>query len=104
MPENVPLFRKENEREQRGHDYRRTRENRVDTWADVEERDRLGDLMDHVRERRDQTEGKRAQVDPGSAAPDAESDERCDGEAGDAVAVKVLCPNIVITQQVKLKQ
>ena len=70
----------------------------------VEERDRLGDLMDHVRERRDQTEGKRAQVDPGSAAPDAESDERCDGEAGDAVAVKVLCPNIVVTQQVKLKQ
>src|SRR5438105_11677783 len=60
--------------------------------------------MDHVRERRDQTEGKGAQVEPGSAAPDAESDERGDGEAGDAVAVKVLCPNSVVTQQVKLKQ
>ena len=104
MPENVPLFRKENKSEQCGHDYRRTRENRVGAGTDVEKRDRLGDLMDHVRERRDQAQGKRAQVEPGSAAPDVESDERCDGETGDAVAVEVLRPNIVVTQQVKLNQ
>src|SRR5947207_7210606 len=49
--------------------------------------------MDHVRERRDQAQGKRAQVEPGPAAPDVESDERCDGQTGDAVAVEVLRPN-----------
>ena len=104
MPENVPFFRKENEREQSGHDYRRAGENRVNPGTNIKERDRLGDLMDHVRERGDQAEGKRAQIEQGCAAPDAEGDERCDGEAGDAVAVEVLRPNIVVTQQVKLKQ
>lgn len=100
----MSLVRKENEREQRSHDYRRTRENRVDTGTDIEKRDCLGDLMDHVRERRDQAEGKRAQVEGAPAAPDTESNERCDGETCDAVAVEVLRPNIVVTQQVKLKQ
>ena len=60
--------------------------------------------MDHVRERRDQAEGKRAQIEPGSAASDAEGDERCDGEAGDTVAAEVLRPKLVVTQQLKLKQ
>lgn len=60
--------------------------------------------MDDVREGRDQAERKRMEVESGSAASDAESHERCNGEASDAVAVEVLRPNIVVAQQVKLKQ
>jgi hypothetical protein len=60
--------------------------------------------MDDIRERRDQAESKRVEVESGSATPNVESDERCNGEASDAVAVEVLRPNIVVTQQVKLKQ
>ena len=45
MPQNVPLFRKENEREQRSHDYGKTREDGVDAGTDIKKRDRLGDLM-----------------------------------------------------------
>ena len=97
-PQNVPLFREENEREQRGHDYRRTREDRVDTGTDIKKRDRLGDLMDYIRERRDEAEDKRTQIEPGAAVSDAEGDKRCDGETSDAVAVEVLRPDVVVAQ------
>ena len=104
LAKNVALFRKENEREQSGHDYRRTGEDRVNAGADVKKRDRLSDLMDDVRDCWDQAEAERAKIEPRSAAPNAKGDEGCDRDAGDAVAVEILRPDIVVAQQIKLEK
>ena len=104
LPKNVALFWKENEREQRGHNHRRTGENGVNAGADVKKGDRLSDLMDDVWDGWDQAEGERAKIEPRSAAPGAKGDKGCDRDAGDAVAVKILRPNIVVTQQIKLEK
>lgn len=63
LSKNVALFRKENERQQSGHDHRRTGEDGVDAGADVKKSDRLSDLMDDVRGCRDQTENERAKIE-----------------------------------------
>jgi hypothetical protein len=104
LPDNLALFRKENEREQRGHDHRRTGENSVNAGTDVKKGDRLSDLMDDVRECWDQAESERAKIEPRSAAPDTKGEKGCDRDAGDAVAVEILRPNIIVTQQVKLEK
>jgi len=64
----------------------------------------LGDLMDDVWDCWDQTEGERAKIELRSAAPNAKGDKGCDRDAGDAVAVEILRPNIVVTQQIKLEK
>ena len=66
--------------------------------------DRLGDLMDNVWDGWDQAEGKRAKIESRSAAPDAKGDKGCDRDARDAVAVEILRPNIIVTQQIKLEK
>ena len=60
--------------------------------------------MDDVRDGWDQAEGERAKIEPRSAAPNAKGDKGCDCDAGDAVAVEILRPNIVVTQQIKLEK
>ena len=60
--------------------------------------------MDDVRDCWDQAEGERAKVESWSGAPDAKGDKGCDRDAGDAVAVEILRPNIVVTQQIKLEK
>jgi hypothetical protein len=104
LSKNVALFRKENERKQSSHDHGRTGEDGVNAWTDVKKGDRLSDLMDDVWDCRDQAENERAKIDSRPTAPNAKGDEGCDCDAGDAVAVKILCPNIVVTQQIKLEK
>ena len=60
--------------------------------------------MDDVRDCRDQAESERAKIESRSAASNAKGDEGCDCDAGDAVAVKILRPNIVVTQRIKLEK
>ena len=105
LPKNVALFRKENERKQSSHDYRRTGEDGVNAWTDVNKGDRLSDLMDDVWDCRDQAENERAKIESRPASsPNTKSDEGGDRNTGNAVAVKILRPNIVVTQQVKLEK
>ena len=105
LSKNVALFRKENEREQSGHDYRRTGEDGVNAGADVKKGDRLSDLMDDVWDCRDQAENERAKIEPRSASsPNTKSDEGSDRDAGDTIAVKILRPDFIITQQIKLEK
>ena len=83
----------------------RTGEDGVNAWTDVKKGDRLSDLMDDVRDCRDQAENERAKIESRSASsPNAKSDEGCDRDTGNAVAVKILRPNIVVTQQIKLEK
>jgi hypothetical protein len=105
LPKDVALFRKENERKQSSHDHGRTGEDGVNAWTDVKKGDRLSDLMDDVWDCRDQAENERAKIESRSASsPNAKSDKGSDRDAGDAVAVKILRPNIVVTQQIKLEK
>jgi len=105
LANNVALFRKENKRQQSGHDHRRTGEDGVNAWADVKKGDRLSDLMDDVWDCRDQAENERAKIEPRSASsPNAKSDEGGDRNTGNAVAVKILRPDIVVAQEVKLEE
>jgi len=60
--------------------------------------------MDDVRDCRDQAESEGAKIESRSAASNAKGDEGCDRDAGDAVAVKILRPDIVVTQQIKLEK
>jgi len=105
LPKNVALFRKENERKQSSHDYRRTGEDGVNAWTDVNKGDRLSDLMDDVWDCGDQAENERAKIEPRPASsPNTKSDEGGDRNTGNAVAVKILRPNIIVTQQEKLEK
>ena len=61
--------------------------------------------MDDVWDSRDQAEGERPKIESRSAtSPNAKCDEGCDRDTGNAVAVKILRPNIVVTQQIKLEK
>ncbi len=60
--------------------------------------------MDDVRDCRDQAEGERAKIESRSAASNAKGDEGRDRDAGDTVAVEILRPNIIVTQQIKLEK
>ena len=61
--------------------------------------------MDDVWDCRDQAENERAKIEPRSASsPNTKSDEGGDRNTGNAVAVKILRPNIVVTQQIKLEK
>ena len=60
--------------------------------------------MDDVRDCRDQAESEGAKIESRSAASNAKGDEGSDRDAGDAVAVKILRPDIVVTQQIKLEK
>jgi hypothetical protein len=105
LPKDVALFRKENERKQSSHDHGRTGEDGVNAWTDVKKGDRLSDLMDDVWDGRDQAENERAKIEPRSASsPNTKSDEGGDRDTGNAVAVKILRPNIVVAQQIKLEK
>src|SRR2546430_16198564 len=77
----------------------------VNAGAKVKKGDRLSDLMDDVRNGWDQAKGKRAKIESRPASsPNAKSDQRCDHDAGDAVAVGILRPNIVVAQEAKLEE
>ena len=104
LAQNVAFFRKHDEGEQGGDDDRRTAKDGVNTGADVKEGDRLGDLMDDIRQRRNQTKAECAPVETRFAAPDVKGDKRGDGEAGYGVAVKILRPDVVVTQQIELEE
>ena len=105
LPKDVALFRKESERKQSSHDHGRTGEDGVNAWTDVKKGDRLSDLMDDVWDGRDQAEGEGPKMESWSAtSPNAKCDEGSDRDTGNAVAVKILRPNIVVTQQVKLEK
>jgi len=105
LPKDVALFRKEHERKQSSHDHGRTGEDGVNAWTDVKKGDRLSDLMDDVWDCRDQAEGERPKIESWSAtSPNTKSDEGGDRNTGNAVAVKILRPNIVVTQQIKLEK
>ena len=97
------LFWKKDEREERGDNDRGTDEDRVNAGAHVEERDVLGNLMDDVRKRGNETGEKHAAIKPPSALSGAEKHKRHDGEAADGIAVKILRPGIVETVEVELK-
>ena len=102
LSKNVALFRKENERKQSSNDHGRTGEDGVNAWTDVKKGDRLSDLMDDVWDCRDQAENERAKIEPRSASsPNAKGGDR---NIGNAVAVKILRPDIVATQQIKLEK
>jgi hypothetical protein len=105
LPKNVTLFRKKNEREQSGHDHRRTGEDGVNSGTDVKQGDRLSDLMDDVWDCRDQAENERAKIELRTASsPNTKSDEGGDCNTGNAVAVEILRPDIVVAQEVKLEE
>jgi hypothetical protein len=105
LSKNVALFRKENKRKQSSHDHGRTGEDGVNAWTDVKKGDRLSDLMDDVWDCRDQAENERAKIEPRStSSPNAKSDEGGDRNTGNAVTVKILRPDIVVAQEVKLEE
>src|SRR6266550_8678151 len=80
-------------------------EDGVNAWTDVNKGDRLSDLMDDVWDCRDQAENERAKIESRPASsPNTKSEEGGDRNTGNAVAVKILRPNIVVTQQVKLEK
>ena len=61
--------------------------------------------MDDVWDCRDQAENERAKIEPRPASsPNTKSDEGGDRNTGNAVTVKILRPNIVVTQQIKLEK
>ena len=60
--------------------------------------------MDNVWDRRNQTKDEGAKIEARSAAPNSEGDEGRDGDAGNAVAIEILRPNIVIAEQIKLEE
>ena len=105
MSKNGALFRKEDERKQSSHDYGRTGEDGVNAWTDVKKGNRLSDLMDDVWDCRDQAENEPAKIEGWPASsPNKESDEGGNRNTGNAVAVKILRPDIVVTQQIKLEK
>ena len=105
LAKDLALFRKENERKQSSHDHGRTGEDGVNAWTDVKKGDRLSDLMDDVWDCRDQAENERAKIESRPASsPNTKSDEGGDRNIGNAVAVKILRPNIVVAQQIKLEK
>lgn len=104
LAQDVALFRKENEREQRGHNYRRASEDGVNAGTDIKKCNRLSDLMDNVWNRRNQTKDEGAKIEARCGAANAEGDEGRDGNTGNAIAIEILRPNIVIAQQIKLEK
>ncbi len=60
--------------------------------------------MDDVWECGDEAKRERTKIKSRSAAPDAKNDKGCDRDAGDTIAVEILRPNIIITQQIKIEK
>ena len=102
---NDPSFlRKKDQREERGEDDRGAPENGVDAGAHVKKSDRLRDLVDDVRQGRDEADEKKSGVQAWPALAKAVKDKWEHGEKADQITVKILRPGIVITVQVKLKE
>ena len=63
LPDDRSFLGKKCEREQGGEDNGRANENRVDARPHIKERDHLRDLMNDVRQTRNQAKADRADVD-----------------------------------------
>ena len=95
---------KKNEREESGHDDGGTNEDRVNARAHVIERNHLGDLVDDVRQSRQQTNAENIPVETRSASLKSIKGERENGEKRDRVAIKILREGIVESIEIKLKK
>jgi tetratricopeptide (TPR) repeat protein len=103
LPNHKTFLRKKGEREQGGEDYRRANENRIDTRSHVKQGHYLRDLVNHVRQARDQTGYDRANVDLWAAA-ELKQDKGNDRETSHGISVEILGPRIVEAIQIELKQ
>lgn len=104
LADDPSFLREKDEREQCGEDNRGAAEDGVDAGPHVKKRDRLGDLVDDVRQRRDEADEKKSGVQTRSAFPKAMEDKGQHGEEAHQVTVKILRPRVVITVEVKLKE
>ena len=103
LPNYEALFGKKYEGEQRGEDDGGTNENRVNAGSHVKERDDLRDLMNDVRQARNETGGDRTNIDLWTAA-ELKKDEGNDCETGGGVSVEVLRPGIVEAIEIELEE
>ncbi len=104
LPDDAAFLREKNEGEQRGEDHRGTPEDRVDAGTHVVERHGLGDLVDDVRERRNQTGEENLRVQARTALAKSQEHKRQDRQKPDEIAVKILRPGFVISNEIKLEE
>jgi len=104
LPDDVAFFREKDQGKQSGEDDRCARENGICAGPHVKEGQHLGDLVNDVWDTGHEANGDGMYIDPRSAATGTVHDERHDGDAGDRVAIKVLCPGVVIGDQIELKE
>ncbi len=104
LPNDPAFLREKDEREQRGHDDRRTNENGINARPHVVEGGDLRDLVDNIGHCRQEADADYIPVEPRTAASKAIECEREDGEKGDRVAIKVLRERLVVAEEVKLEE
>ena len=98
------LFREKNEREESGHDDGGTNEDRVDARSHVIERNHLSDLVNHVRQRRQETDAEDVPVETRSAALKSIKGEGKNSQKRDRITIKILREGIVESVEIELEK
>ena len=102
---NDPTFiREKDEREERGHNGRRTNENGVNTGAHVMKRKHLSDLVDNIGQSRQQTDAEYIPAEARAVTTKASKGKGQNRETRQRIAVEILGKRIVVAVEVKLEE